>query len=497
MFDNLIAGDYQIRFTTLPAGYRPTAQTTGTDRGLDSNADQTGLTAVFTLNAASANVRPVAAGDGATTASLVDPTIDMGIWMPLAIGDYVWNDLNHDGVQGALEPGVAGVTVVLLTTDGTVIATTTTDANGHYVFDNVGAGDYQVKFSNLPTGYAFTSQSVPGATLGNDSNPNPTDGLSPVFTVAPGGANMRPVESADGTTTAREINPTIDAGIWLPASIGDYVWFDDNRNGVQDAGEVGVPSVTVSLLGADGRVVAAVVTDASGHYEFVGLTPGEYQIRFELGSLPSETFVTGVNLGGDPALDSDGDSTTGLVAPTSLIPGENDRTFDLGIYRRDYDLALAKTIGRVEPSTNTITWVITVTNNGRDSAPGPITITDDLIDKLTFVSGGSDKVTCAPIAQRVTCTTGELVSGAKVSFDLVTTYKGNASALTNTASVAAAPGQLPEKVGANNSATAKVTAGSLPATGLAIGGFVSLGALLIGLGLILWGRRRRNIAASA
>ncbi len=33
----------------------------------------------------------------------------------------------------------------------------------------------------------------------------------------------------------------------LPAAIGDRVWFDTNRNGIQDAGETGVPGVTVTL----------------------------------------------------------------------------------------------------------------------------------------------------------------------------------------------------------------------------------------------------------
>ncbi len=46
-----------------------------------------------------------------------------------SVGDFVWNDLNKDGVQDAGEPGIAGVTVRLVNaTTNTVVATTTTDA---------------------------------------------------------------------------------------------------------------------------------------------------------------------------------------------------------------------------------------------------------------------------------------------------------------------------------------------------------------------------------
>ncbi|MCB0089728.1 MAG: hypothetical protein KDE54_17600, partial [Caldilineaceae bacterium] len=55
-----------------------------------------------------------------------------------AIGDYVWYDLNQNGVQENDEPGLAGVTVNLLQQD-IVINTMQTDANGSYRFDNLEA----------------------------------------------------------------------------------------------------------------------------------------------------------------------------------------------------------------------------------------------------------------------------------------------------------------------------------------------------------------------
>ena len=76
------------------------------------------------------------------------------------IGDFVWNDLNSNGCQDAGEPGIPGVTVDLYTgcaSGGTPVfkATTTTDANGKYLFSGLCAGDYTVRF-HTPAGYVHT-----------------------------------------------------------------------------------------------------------------------------------------------------------------------------------------------------------------------------------------------------------------------------------------------------------------------------------------------------
>ena len=83
-----------------------------------------------------------------------------------SIGDFVWQDLDGDGVQDPNEPGLPGVTVVLLSCNGTMVRSTTTDANGQYAFSGLPAGSYRVVFV-APSG--STAYSVSPAGQGGDA----------------------------------------------------------------------------------------------------------------------------------------------------------------------------------------------------------------------------------------------------------------------------------------------------------------------------------------
>jgi hypothetical protein len=63
---------------------------------------------------------------------------------PFRIGDFVWRDTDDDGVQDGGEPGIGGVLLELVDTNGLVVATTTTDGAGLYQFE-VEAGTYTVR----------------------------------------------------------------------------------------------------------------------------------------------------------------------------------------------------------------------------------------------------------------------------------------------------------------------------------------------------------------
>ena len=61
-------------------------------------------------------------------------------------------------------------------------------------------------------------------------------------------------------------------------AIGDTVWADLNCDGIQNAGEPGLANVTVQLKDSNGNVIRTTTTDASGFYQFTGLSAGTYTV---------------------------------------------------------------------------------------------------------------------------------------------------------------------------------------------------------------------------
>lgn len=304
IFTGLDAGGYVVGFSNIPAGYTFTTANQGSDDELDADADATsgGKTPVYALAEGEENL-----------------TVDAGIYPApglASLGNYVWNDLNQDGIQDANEPGVPGVTVTLFNTSGTALSTTTTDANGAYQFTGLTPGTYYVEFSNLPNGYFFTDKDAANNTEDAlDSDADPINGSTPWVTL-----------------TAGQNYPDLDAGIYTDkAGLGNYVWNDLNNDGIQNPNELGIPGITVTLYAADGVTpISTAITNANGYYSFINLDPGTYVVGFS--GLPQGATFSSANQGGNDALDSDADVTTGKTSPITLNAGDYDPTVDAGIH---------------------------------------------------------------------------------------------------------------------------------------------------------------------
>ncbi|MEM6965590.1 MAG: SdrD B-like domain-containing protein, partial [Bacteroidota bacterium] len=141
----------------------------------------------------------------------------------------------------------------------------------------------------------------------------------------------------------------VDNGMPLgDISIGDYVWFDADRDGIQDANEMGYNNVEVRLIvaGTDGvfgtpddMIVATEITGnhpitgTSGYYLFENVAPSQYQIEFFLGSIPNDYQFSLPNQGNDDNLDSDADPNTGRTPIFTVTANQsNDFNLDAGLH---------------------------------------------------------------------------------------------------------------------------------------------------------------------
>ncbi|MFT6780486.1 MAG: gliding motility-associated-like protein [Saprospiraceae bacterium] len=336
--------------------------------------------------------------------------VDLGLYFVTAIGDFVWEDINGDGLQdGELANGIDGVSVSLLDgfgaqavdTDNNPVPAQLTAGGGDYLFGNLAPGAYIVQFS-LPTvgGFTWYATTFNAAPLSNDSDADPNNSFqSIVYNVGP------------------DIiyNENIDAGFIVPSNIGDFVWEDFNGNGIQ--GAAGIDGVTIRLLddtgvqatGADGLLVPDQITAVGGIYQFTLVTPGDYQVEFNLPApiggvnwYPTEFAIhTDAN---DPDDDSDANN---MMGPDFL------RSHVITIESGDTDEELRIDAGFWLPAK--IGNKVFCDENGNGIDDDGVAGVDDINVNLYDVSTGAIALDADGVAQPLTKTAG----GGMYEFDLV------------------------------------------------------------------------------
>jgi hypothetical protein len=236
-----------------------------------------------------------------------------------SLGDFIWKDLNNDGLQNNGELGVAGVIVELYdnTNPTVVLKSDTTDSAGKYLFTNLTSGDYFVKFSvpaNMPTMEISSKQNQGGDdTIDNDFD---TNGKSDVVTIDVNDPLKKDIITVDGAIVNKP-NPL--------GSLGDLIWKDLNNNGLQDNGEAGVSGVIVELYNADANgkptsaVLATDTTDTNGNYLFTNLNNGVYVVKIITSSIMNTMEISiKQNVGPDDEVDNDFDKTSGLSTKVTI-----------------------------------------------------------------------------------------------------------------------------------------------------------------------------------
>ncbi|NWF71026.1 MAG: carboxypeptidase regulatory-like domain-containing protein [Chloroflexi bacterium] len=390
-FDNLPAGTYRVEVaaSNFTAGQPLAGTTTSTgafqeatpdsdvdmnDNGLDTPVAGAIRSGVVTLGPGTSE--PInetdlsATGQGAPD-NRANMTVDFGFVDSFSLGNRVWRDdgvgggTPNDGIQNGGELGLGNVTVRLLDSTGTtVLATTTTDANGYYRFDNLVPATYIVEIaaSNFGVGGALNglvsspvTNANPNSDVDRDDNgiDVPVAGAIRSGQVTLGPTPSEPTGETDLAASGQgapdnRANMTVDFGFNTPTntySLGNRVWLDDGtgggvaNNGIQDGGEFGMVGVIVNLLDNSGTLVlATTTTDANGYYRFDNLTAANYIVEIPAGnfavSQPLNGLLSSAVTNADPNSDVDRDDN-GIDAPpgsavrsglVALGPGNSEPT---------------------------------------------------------------------------------------------------------------------------------------------------------------------------
>jgi len=262
-----------------------------------------------------------------------------------AISGTVYLDRDDNGDMNSGDVGIPGVTVVITSAglDGVpgtaddIEVELTTGSDGRYSYPGAVAG----------LDYTITQTQPTGLLSGQEHNTN-------VIQV-----NNLPTTGSTGNDFGE-----------LAGSIAGRVWLDENNNGLIDAGENGIASVSISLpagtLDALGNPVAAVTTDANGNYRFDDLLAGTYIVTEQA----AQPLVT---VGGSPVTTLNGTTVAGTInaAPVgAATPIATTPSAVSGIVLGAGQHSVQNDFGETLPVSVTGTVFLDIDNDGAQAGAG-------------------------------------------------------------------------------------------------------------------------------
>ena len=208
----------------------------------------------------------------------------------------------------------------------------------------------------------------------------------------------------------------------LPSGLGDFVWLDANRDGLQTPGEPGIAGVTVTLYSASGTALMTTTTNAQGYYSFTQLSPGTYSVGF----VPLRNHIITVQGQDDlRANDSNANPLTGLTRPVTLAAGEFNPTIDAGLFVTHPAIIIKKYVNGQDADTTPgptllttvpVTWTYIITNTG-DVTLTNISLSDDKLGKVVC-----PLIELAPGQSMLCKATGNVTAGQYANLGTVTGY---------------------------------------------------------------------------
>ena len=129
--------------------------------------------------------------------------------------------------------------------------------------------------------------------------------LTLTATVITGGSKTNTASVTGDQYDPTPSNNVASASVTPTGTIGSFAFWDLKQDGIDDPGDPGVANVTVELL-QSGNVIATTTTNSQGNYQFTGVNPGNYQVKF---ITPSGTVFSTQNVGSNSLVNSNVDAT--------------------------------------------------------------------------------------------------------------------------------------------------------------------------------------------
>ncbi len=211
-FTRLPVGDYTVKVTKAGA-------IANLDQTEDPDSTKDNTSGTVTLNADNP----------------VQENINFGYVKKHAISGNVYLDQNRDKTKDGGDIPQSGITVNLVDASGTVVATTTTDADGNYSFTGLGDGTYTVQVDKTGP-LASTEQ-----------------------TEDPSGQGDSRSQAITFTRSDPDVT-NVNFGYAEDYTISGTVYYDKDRSETLNNGEPGFDGITVNLLDEAGATVATTTT---------------------------------------------------------------------------------------------------------------------------------------------------------------------------------------------------------------------------------------------
>lgn len=311
---------------------------------------------------------------------------------PIEIGNRVWDDSTANDVQDAGELGLAGVTVELLDGGG-VIASAVTDANGYYIFSNdpngTSTASHRYNLISLVPNANYTVR-IPNA---SGASQQAALGTRQLVTANSGEGGLPDINDSDAVAAGVNADISVVAAD-IPDSGANNHSYDV---GFRNAPACSINQPTITTLCNDNGTASDASDDTfsytinvtgSGVGGSYSISGGDTQANLPYG-VDQSGLGNFLISNGDLALDITDDTTASctLTAVTVTAPASCSSVLP------EVDLAVIKSVSQTTViSGDTVSYTITVTNNGPADASG-VELADQLPSGVTYVSHSASQGT--------------------------------------------------------------------------------------------------------